>query len=108
MTDQTSRRRSSRTGNPELDVRLEGLLDAAGVRANRDQLLDMLATVMRLGSDGSDRLDLKITNVALREMREGFEVFAPYRHTRKITMFGSDRTLPSDPLYAQARDRAAG
>jgi uncharacterized protein (TIGR00730 family) len=106
MTDQTSRRRSSKTGDPELDDRLEGLLDAAGVRANRDQLLDMLATIMRLASDGSDRLDLKITNVALREMREGFEVFAPYRHTRKITMFGSARTLPSDPLYAQARDLA--
>jgi len=86
---------------------LESLLDAAGVRANRDQLLDILATVMRLAGDGSDRLDLKITNVALREMREGFEVFAPYRHTRKITMFGSARTLPSDPLYAQARDLAA-
>ena len=34
-------------------------------------------------------------------------MFAPYRHVRKITMFGSARTLPSDPLYAQARDLAA-
>ena len=40
-------------------------------------------------------------------MGEGFEVFAPYRHVRKITMFGSARTLPTDPLYAQARDLAA-
>jgi uncharacterized protein (TIGR00730 family) len=107
MADQSSRRRPSRTGDPELDGRLEELLDAAGVRANRDQLLEVLATVMRLATDGSDRLDLKITNVALREMREGFEVFAPYRNVRKITMFGSARTLPSDPLYSQARDLAA-
>jgi uncharacterized protein (TIGR00730 family) len=34
-------------------------------------------------------------------------VFAPYCHIRKLTMFGSARTLPSDPLYAQARDLAA-
>jgi uncharacterized protein (TIGR00730 family) len=36
-----------------------------------------------------------------------FKVFAPYRHVPKITMFGSARTLPEDPLYAQARDLAA-
>src|SRR5207245_7456411 len=68
---------------------------------------EMLLTVCKLATDSSDRLDLKIANAALREMRDGFEVFAPYRHTRKITMFGSARTLPSDPLYAQARDLAA-
>lgn len=86
---------------------LSELLDEAGVLANRDQLLELLATAVRLGTDRADRLDLKIANAALREMREGFEVFAPYRHVRKITMFGSARTLPSDPLYAQARDLAA-
>jgi uncharacterized protein (TIGR00730 family) len=107
MADQTPRRRPGRTGDPALDDRLGDLLDAAGVRANRDQLLDILATVMRLATEDADRLDLKITNVALREMLEGFEVFAPYRQQRKITMFGSARTLPSDPLYAQARDLAA-
>src|SRR5580704_4064778 len=82
-------------------------LDTIGVRANRDQLLEILETVVRLASDGTARLDLKIANVALKEMSEGFEVFAPYRHVRKVTMFGSARTLPSDPLYAQARDLAA-
>jgi uncharacterized protein (TIGR00730 family) len=107
MADHASRQRTSRTGDAELDERLGALLDTAGVRANRDQLLDILATVLRLATDGTDRLDLKITNVALHEMREGFEVFARYRHRRKITMFGSARTHPSDPLYVQARDLAA-
>jgi uncharacterized protein (TIGR00730 family) len=100
------RRRASRTGDAEVDDQLEALLDALGATANRDQLLDILTTVVRLANDGADRLDLKITNAALREMREGFEVFAPYRNIRKITMFGSARTLPSDPGYAQARDLA--
>ncbi len=86
---------------------LTEVLDAAGVTANRDQLLEILETVVRLASDGTDRLDLKIANAALKEMCEGFEVFAPYRHVRKLTMFGSARTLPTDPLYTQARDLAA-
>jgi uncharacterized protein (TIGR00730 family) len=107
MTDQTSRRRPTRTGNPELDGLLDQLVDAVGVTANRDQVLDMLTTVVRLAHDDADRLDLKIANAALKEMREGFELFARYRDHRKITMFGSARTLPSDPLYAQARDLAS-
>lgn len=83
------------------------LLDAVGATANRDQLLELLGTVVRLATDSSDRLDLKIAAAALREMADGFEVFAPYRHIRKVTMFGSARTLPSDPLYAVARNLAA-
>ncbi len=86
---------------------LDALLDVMGVTANRDQLREILETVVRLGSGGADRLDLKIANAALKEMSEGFEVFAPYRHVRKLTMFGSARTLQTDPLYTQARDLAA-
>jgi uncharacterized protein (TIGR00730 family) len=107
MPDQNSRRRPTRTGSPELDAQLDQLLDTLGLSTNRDQVLDMLTTVVRLARDDADRLDLKITNTALKEMREGFEVFTPYRDRRKITMFGSARTLPSEPLYAQARDVAA-
>src|SRR5947209_1049649 len=40
-------------------------------------------------------------------MRLAFKVFEPYKHVPKVTMFGSARTLPDDPLYSQARDLAA-
>ncbi|MGH9076168.1 MAG: LOG family protein [Acidimicrobiales bacterium] len=99
--------RAGRTGRPDIDALVAGLLDATGVAANRDQLVELLATVVRMASAGRDRLDLKIANAALREMSDGFEIFAPYRHVRKVTMFGSARTLPTDPLYGQARDLAA-
>src|SRR4051794_28034144 len=92
-----------RTGDPEIDDRLTELLDALGVRADRDQLLEILTSVALLADDETDRLNLKITNSALREMRLAFNVFAPYRGIPKVTMFGSARTLPDDPLYAQAR-----
>jgi len=99
--------RPSRTGHPDLDRRLLELLEAAGAAANRDQLLDILATVVGLATDHAGRLDLKITNAALREMRAAFAVFAPWRQVPKVTMFGSARTLPDDPLYAQARALAS-
>ncbi len=85
---------------------IESLLDSIGSPANRDQLVEILTTVARLGGNDSDRLDLKITSTALKEMADAFFMFAPYRNVRKLTMFGSARTEPSDPLYAQARELA--
>ncbi len=92
-----------RTKDRELDQRLVELLDAAGATTNRDQLFEILVTAVRLAGDNADRLDLKITNAALKELRYAFKVFAPYRDIPKVTIFGSARTLPDDPLYAQAR-----
>jgi uncharacterized protein (TIGR00730 family) len=40
-------------------------------------------------------------------MTEAFRVFGPYRAVRKLTMFGSARTRPADPVYMLARDLAA-
>lgn len=57
-------------------------------------------------TDNPDTLDLKIATAALTEMRAAFQVFAPYKHERKVSIFGSARTKPDDPLYAQARDVA--
>ncbi len=103
VTEVTSR---SRTGDADLDARLLELLDAAGAVADRDQLFELLATVTRLAGDGADRLNLKITNAALSEMREAFNLFAPHAAVPKVTIFGSARTSPDDPSYAQARDLA--
>ena len=104
MAERTRRRR---TGKPEIDRSIEELLNAAGAHANRDQLFEILATTLRMANNGADRLDLKITNAAVREMAEAFAVFAPYRSVPKLTMFGSARTKSDDPLYAQARELAA-
>jgi uncharacterized protein (TIGR00730 family) len=91
----------------ELETELRRIIREAGPSANRDLLQDILSTVLGLAADSTDRLDLKITASALREMREAFRVFAPYRGAHKVTMFGSARTLPEDPLYAQAKGLAS-
>lgn len=96
-----------RTGRPDLDQRLVGLLEAVGVTQDRDLLFEILASAVRLAGDGADRLDLKITSAALREMRAAYRMFAPYGNVPKVTIFGSARTLPDAPVYAQARDLAA-
>ena len=103
-----------RTGDPELDRRIEELLDVAAARSgivgrdrNRDQLREILTSGVLMVGDHADRLDLKIANTALQEIREAYQVFGPHRTRRKITIFGSARTERSDPLYEQTRELAA-
>jgi uncharacterized protein (TIGR00730 family) len=95
-----------RTGDADLDRRIVELLDAAGAVDDRDQLFEIMASAVLLSRDHADRLDLKITNAALKEMRNAFKMFMPYHGRPKVTIFGSARTLPDDPLYQQTRDAA--
>ena len=67
----------------------------------------MIGSLSDLTREGTSVGDLKIASAALAEMTEAFRVFRPYRTIRKITMFGSARTLPEDPVYILARDVAS-
>ena len=102
----TPRARVPRTGDADVDQELRDLLDELGVEQDRDVLFEVLVSAVRLAQDHADRLDLKITSATLKEMRSAFRVFAPYRNVPKVTIFGSARTLPTDPSYGQARDFA--
>jgi uncharacterized protein (TIGR00730 family) len=99
-------RRRATTGDEALDAKLIELLDEAGATANRDLLFEILQSAVGIAGDGVDRLDTKITNAALKEMRAAFRAFAPYHDVPKVTIFGSARTLPDDPSYVHARELA--
>ena len=81
------------------------LLTAAGVPDNRRHLYSqMLTTILKLHEDGAGVADIKVTNVALKELRYAYKVFAPYRDVRKVTVFGSARTPGTDDAAAAARE----
>jgi uncharacterized protein (TIGR00730 family) len=67
----------------------------------------MLKTVAALSADGTEVIDLKVADSALAEMAEAFRVFQPLRNRRKVTIFGSARTLPDHPAYRCARELAS-
>lgn len=98
--------RGRATGDAGVDQAIKDLLDALAPKRYRDQLQEILVSVADLSHGPSSRLDVKIANAALREMVQAFEVFAPFRDVPKMTMFGSARTSPEDPVYGQARDLA--
>jgi hypothetical protein len=59
-------------------------------------------TADKLAGDHTSRGDLKILSRTLLELRYAFKVFSPYRHARKVTVFGSARTPAGQPAYEQA------
>ncbi|HEX7450449.1 MAG TPA: TIGR00730 family Rossman fold protein [Pirellulales bacterium] len=73
-----------------------------------DRVSDLIALIKesadKLAQDKTSRGDLKILSRTLRELRYAFKVFSPYRARRKVTVFGSARTRPSEPAFQQAVD----
>lgn len=97
------RRRAYSSGDPAVDERVRAIIAEYGSK-DPDLAFEIVATALRLSRDDVGRLDRKIVNSALKEMRYAFRVFAPYRHERKVTIFGSARSAPTDPEYIAARD----
>ncbi len=89
-----------------VEDRLAALLAMAGDVPSRDLVQEILLSAARLAWEDITRLDLKILNSALRELRHSFRVFAPYRSVRKVVVFGSARTHSESPLYKLAEETA--
>jgi uncharacterized protein (TIGR00730 family) len=68
-----------------------------------EQLVSQIReTADKLLRDGAARGDVKLLNTALKELRYAFKVLAPFRHMRKVSIFGSARLPATDPAYAAA------
>src|SRR3989475_5929223 len=64
----------------------------------------LFRSVLKLNEDGALTGDLKMTNAALKEIRYGFKVFAPYGGVRKVSVFGSARTEPGQDATVAASE----
>ena len=81
---------------------IQQLVQSRATGENADLVEDIIETALRLADDKAGRLDIKVINSALRELRYAAKVFTPYRDKRKVTVFGSARTNPEAPEYRQA------
>ncbi len=79
------------------------ILERLAPTKNRKLVEELVINAIGLLTDETDTLDLKIASAALHEMRDAYRMFQPYRDVPKVTIFGSARTKPDDPLYAAAR-----
>ncbi|MEM7809184.1 MAG: TIGR00730 family Rossman fold protein, partial [Planctomycetota bacterium] len=81
---------------------LDELSDELHELPNGDLVARIVRTSIKLLRDETNRGDVKLIDNAFAELRYALKVFAPYRDTRKISIFGSARTPEADADYKAA------
>lgn len=92
---------------PEINRLIDDLLTTASIQTDRRLIAELIRDAIKLGSDTTSTLNLKIAGAAISEMREAFAMFAPFSERKKVTIFGSARTTKDDPVYKQTEAVAA-
>lgn len=110
MNASSSNASGSSTGNSQGSSRLRSdvlrVLEHLPELKNGELLEEIFETLVRMAEQEAERLDWKILSHSLLDMEEGFKSFFPYRHTRKITIFGSARTPQDRAEYRMASEFA--
>ncbi|MCB9800445.1 MAG: LOG family protein [Candidatus Omnitrophica bacterium] len=91
------------TGRKHVDDLIHKLITASGLSEDDYLLKELLVTVLKLKEDETETADVKMMNSAMKELWYSLKVFSPFRHVRKVTVFGSARTPHSSPDYKQAK-----
>ena len=89
-----------------LNQQLEKLLSELSTHPQNKYIQRALETLVRISAVDTEHLNWKILAASLEDMEQGFTRFYPYRHTRKIAIFGSARTSPQQAEYKIAADFA--
>jgi uncharacterized protein (TIGR00730 family) len=88
--------------DPELRRRVLDLIAFKGGGFNEENVADIVENALKLLKDVQDTGDVRVIQTALRELRYAFKLFAPFSGVRKVSIFGSARTLPTRLEYQQA------
>jgi uncharacterized protein (TIGR00730 family) len=86
-----------RTNGP-LDELIDDLLAMAEVH-HPDIIREMVLSALKTGQENDYLADLKMLRVTMKEMRYTSKIFSPYRDRKKVTIFGSARTQPTEAIY---------
>ena len=105
ITQEQPARRQTSFG-AEWDARIHQLVVDWGAEKSPELLEEMIMTVLKMARDKMGTADLKLMNRSLKEMRYAAKVFAGYREFRKVCVFGSARTLPTEPAFEVAEEFA--
>lgn len=87
--------------NGEVDNLIDELLEKAGDIHHPHLVREMIVSALKAGQDTDYLADLKLLSNTMKEMRYTTLVFAPYRNKKKVTIFGSARTMSDEPMYVK-------
>jgi uncharacterized protein (TIGR00730 family) len=89
--------------NGPIDEIIKQLMETAEGIQRPKYVRELIIASLKAGQEDDKSADLKLMNTTLKEMRFTSKVFGPYHNVRKVTVFGSARTQPGDPLYEMAK-----
>lgn len=91
-------------GSSELQQNVDQLLALAhGGRDNLELYRDMLLSIVRMAQADRNRWDAKIMRQTIKELEKAFSRLEQFKRRRKVTVFGSARTLLDCNLYRLAQ-----
>jgi hypothetical protein len=89
-------------GDPAIDQKVKELVSAAGCTKSCELIEQLIVSALKMSRDQIGVADLKLFTRSLNELRYASRTFAPYRQKRKIVVFGSARTAPTEAEYIAA------
>lgn len=89
-----------------LQTDLAALIDQLPSLEHGKWIQRALTVILRLSGEEIERLDWKILTASVQDMEGAFQIFYPYRHVRKVTIFGSARMATDSPEYKLAAEFA--
>ncbi len=93
--------------NGAVDQMIYDLFHLAGGVHHQEIIREMVLAALKAGQENNEKADLKLMNSTMKEMRYTSKVFSPYHQFRKVTVFGSARTKPHEPVYQMASEFGA-
>ncbi len=84
--------------NGEIDELIDQLMGKCSVY-HPEMIREMIIGALKSGQENDYLADQKLMCTTMKEMRYTNKVFSPYRHRKKVTIFGSARTSPDQPIY---------
>jgi uncharacterized protein (TIGR00730 family) len=90
--------------NGSVDILIQQLINLVDGVQRPEIVREMIIASLKAGQEDDEGVDLKLMNTSLKEMRFTAKAFGPYRHIKKVTIFGSARTGPDEMPFRMAYD----
>ncbi|MBI4687094.1 MAG: TIGR00730 family Rossman fold protein [Nitrospirae bacterium] len=91
----------TRTNGP-VDEAIDRLFTLAGGIKHPELVREMILAALKASQEDASKVGLRLMNSTMKEMRFTEKIFGAYSDIKKVTVFGSARTEPHEPVYEMA------
>ena len=90
--------------NEDVNESISRLVSKIGKKDNEKYLKEIIGSICKLSDVDINSGDWKLMSRSIKELKNSFQAFTPYRDKRKVAIFGSARTPEENPLFKMAED----